>query len=492
MSRTERSDRSDSNVMIAEGIRWTSRSITIDLMRTPVLWYLLAALLPAAVADDPGVKAAERLFEGWLEGQMAYRGLPGIAVGVVHDQQVVWAKGFGWADTDSRTPMTPSTKMRMASHSKVFTAVAILQLRDRGKLRLDDPVVQHLPWFTPKPLDPDDPPITIAELLTHSSGLSREAGSHWSTDEFPDTAALKAAVQSRVVFSPEVRWKYSNLALGIAGQIVEAVSGESYKTYMQKNVFSPLGMTSSSFDEKVAGLATGYGRRMPDGSRMKMPFVDARALGSATGLTSTVEDMARFVSAQFRKGPVFSKAALRDLHRVRMMESNWTRGNAIGFAVTREKEKLYVGHGGSYAGYKTHTLIQLDDKVGVIVLSNGDDAGAADLASRLMQSVGEAVAKATAVTPAITWDPSWSRFAGLYRSRFGDTRVVEMNRGLVTIDPTAPSFENPSKLVPLGDGLFRLESRTGGSAVGEIVRFVEETGRVVRMYTGDGFSDRVP
>lgn len=465
-------------------------------MRTS-LFFLLIASLPAAVVDDPGVLAAERLFESWLQGQMAYRGLPGIALGVVYDQQLIWAKGYGLADTQTRTPVTPSTKFRMASHSKVFTATAIMQLRDQGKLRLDDPVVQHLSWFTPKPVDPDDPPITIADLLTHSSGLAREAGPHWTTDDFPDAAALKAAVQTRVIYSPEERWKYSNLALGIAGQIVEKISGESYKTYLQKHIFAPLGMNDSSFDEPVTGLATGYGRRMPDGSRMKMPFVDARALGAATGLTSTVEDMARFVSLQFRKGrpggaQILSTAALRDMHRVRFLESTWTRGNAIGFSVNREKDKVYIGHGGSYAGYKTQTMIQLDDKVGVIVLANGDDAAPGDLALRLMQSVGEAVAKATAVKPTLTWDPSWKRFAGLYRSRFGDTQVVEMDRSLVVFDPTATNFDHPNRLAPLGDGRFRLESRTGGSPVGEVVRFAEENGRVVRMYTGDSYSERVP
>jgi CubicO group peptidase (beta-lactamase class C family) len=383
----------------------------------------------------------------------------------------------------------------MASHSKVFTATAIMQLKDQGKLRLDDPVVKYLPWFTPKPADPDDPPITIGELLTHSSGLAREAGSHWTTDQFPDAAALRTAVQDRVIYSPEVRWKYSNLALGIAGQIVEALTGDTYSDYVRTQIFEPLGMKNSSFDQPSAGMAVGYGRRMPDGSRMKMPFVDAKALGSATGLTSTVEDMAKFVSLQFRKGKpggeqILSTAALRDMHRVRMLESTWTRGNAIGFAVSREKDKVYVGHGGSYAGYKTQTLIQLDDKVGVIVLANGDDAGPSDLALRLMQSVGEAVAKATAPKPTNEWDPSWSRFAGLYRNRFGDTQVVEMDRALVTIDPTAPSFDNPNRLVPLGDGRFRLTSRTGGVPVGEIVRFVEANGRVVRMYTGDSFSER--
>jgi CubicO group peptidase (beta-lactamase class C family) len=279
--------------------------------------------------------------------------------------------------------------------------------------------------------------------------------------------------------------------------VVEAISGEKYSDYVRAHIFAPLGMNNSSFDEKVSGLATGYGRRMPDGTRMKMPFVDAKALGAATGLTSNVEDMARFVSLQFRKGKpggaqILSTAALRDMHRVRMMENDWSSGNAIGFSVRRDRDKLFVGHGGSYAGYKTQTYFQMDDKVGVIILTNGDDSGAADLAMRLMHSVGAAVAKATAPKPAGDWDPSWSRFAGLYRNRFGDIQVVEMDRGLVTIDPTATSFDNPTRLEPIGGGRFRLTSRSGGSPVGEIVRFDEENGRVVRMHTGDSFTNRVP
>ena len=109
--------------------------------------------------------------------------------------------------------MTPQTKFRMASHSKLFTATAVMQLRERGKLRLDDPVSKYLPWFAVKSAEPDDPPITIEELLTHSSGLPREAGAHWTTYEFPTTEQLrKLMAERRAPFSPEVRWKYSNLA----------------------------------------------------------------------------------------------------------------------------------------------------------------------------------------------------------------------------------------------------------------------------------------
>lgn len=461
---------------------------------------LIVCLCPlsalAGIGDHPEVKGAERLFETWVRGQMAYRALPGIAVGVVYDQDLIWEKGFGYADIKSKTPMTAATKFRMASHSKLFTATAIMQLRDAGKLRLDDLVSKYLSWFTIRPAEEGDAGITIEELLTHSSGLSREAGSHWSDLNFPTAREVRNYVQEHTaVFPPEVRWKYSNLAFTIAGMIVETVSGEKFADYVQKHIFDPLGMTSSSIDRPVDGLAAGYGRRMPDGTRHRFPFVDARAMAPATGVTSTVEDMAKFVSLQFGKSTggsrILSTGALRQMHRVRVLENNWARGNAIGFSVSRERDKVYVGHGGSYPGYKTQTLIQLDDKVGVVVLSNGDDSDPGVLAQRLMQTVGGAVAKATAADKGAPWDPSWARFAGLYRSHGRDTEVVELNQRLVMIDPAGPNPEDQIRLVPLGNGLFRFDAPTGNGVVGEVVRFVEQNGNVVRMFAGGSYSDRV-
>lgn len=457
---------------------------------------LCATALAAAVADNPDVQGSERLFAAWLTSQMAYRGLPGIAIGVVYDQQLVWSQGFGLANVAEKLPMTPATRFRMASHSKLFTSTCIMQLWDQGKLRLDDPVSKYLPWFQVKPASPDDPPITIEELLTHSSGLSREAGSHWTEYNFPDEAGIRKYLsENPAVYSPEVRWKYSNLALTVAGLIVEKVSGQSYRDYVQQHIFDPLQMTESSIDKNVPELTVGYGRRMPDGSRKVMPFIDAHAMAPATGVTSSVEDMAKFVSLQFRTGApggaqILSTAALREMHRVRMMESSWTSGNAIGFSVRRDHDRLYIGHGGSYPGYQTQTLIQLDDKVGVIVLTNADDGAPSDIAQQLMQTVGEAVAKAAKTEEkGVPWDPTWARFAGLYRSSFGDTAVVEMNKRLVMFNPLSATIMTGS-LIPLGNGQFRLEAPTGGIAVGEVVRFTEENGKVVRMYTGGSYSIR--
>jgi CubicO group peptidase (beta-lactamase class C family) len=470
--------------------------VAFALLATPLASQTTGAV--SRVANDPDVQGAVRLFSAWLEGQIAYRGLPGIAVGVVADQELVWSAGFGFADVKEKVPMTPATKFRMASHSKVFTATAIMQLREQGKLRLDDPVSKYLPWFAVKPAGDDDGPITIEQLLTHSSGLPREAGDHWSSNDFPTTEEVKQLIGDRQApFPPATRWKYSNLAYTIAGMVVEAVSGQSWASYLQANIFGPLGMTASSVDKQVPGLTVGYGRRMPDGTRAVIPFIDARGMGAATGLTSNVEDMAKFVSAQFRKGPrgenrILSTGSLREMHRVRSLENNWTTGTGLGFGVNRYRDKVYVGHGGGYLGNTTNTSIQLDSKVGVIVLTNTNDSDPGSIARQLMNTVGEAVAKATAVKPAVVaWDPSWARFAGLYRGAWGDQQVVALKDRLVLITPNGDNIDNPTTLEPLGGGRFKLVSPSGGGPVGEVVRFVEENGRVVRMYVGDGYTNRV-
>jgi len=472
------------------------------------LSYLLVILLCSAaaappassqtVATAPEVEAQIELFSNWLEGQIEIRGLPGIVVGVVSGDDLVWARGFGHADVEANRVMATNTRFRMASHSKLFTATAIMQLREEGKLRLDDPVVEYLPWFTYQSASDDDPPITIEHLLTHSSGLPREASSHWTDFDFPSAEEVRALMPDRVApFSPEVRWKYSNLAYSIAGLVIEEVSGLSWAEYLQQHIFDPLGMTASSVDLPDPMMATGYGRRMPDGSRQVFPFVDARGMGAATGLTSTVEDMARFVSAQFRDGPrggdhLLSTASLREMHRVRMLETTWTRGQGIGFSVQRRNGTLYVGHGGGYPGYTTNTTIQLDSEVGVIVLTNTNDSNPSQIAQQLMATVGYAVDEATAAGPEqVAWNPAWERFAGVYRSRGGETRVLVLNERLVSMNPWATSIGDPTYLEPVGDGTFRMIAPTGGGVVGEIVRFVEENGQVVRMVTGDSYSVRV-
>jgi D-alanyl-D-alanine carboxypeptidase len=453
----------------------------------------------SSVANHPDVQGAIRLFSAWMDGQIAYRGLPGVVVGVVSDQQLAWSQGYGFANVAERVAMTPSTKFRMASHSKLFTATAIMQLREQGKVRLDDPVSKYLPWFRLQPAEDDDGEITIEQLLTHSSGLPREAGDHWTTYDFPTEQEVRDLMANRqAAFPASTRWKYSNLAYTVAGLVVEQVSGERWADYVQRHIFAPLGMTASSVDRNVDGLAVPYARRMPDGTRQVLPFVDARGMAAATGITSTVEDMARFVSAQFRRGrmggaQLVSTGSFREMHRPRSMENDWQSGNGIGFSATRIGGKVYVGHGGGYPGNTTQTFIQLDDKVGVIVLTNTNDSEPGAIARQVIATVGAAVAKVTAPKPAVVaWDPSWARFTGLYRGTGGDSHVVLLNERLVILNPVGSSAENPIVLEPLGNGRFRYTAPSGGGPVGEIVYFEEVNGKVTRMVTGDSWVPRHP
>jgi D-alanyl-D-alanine carboxypeptidase len=454
----------------------------------------------STIANDPDVLGAERLFAAWIESQIAYRGIPGIAVGVLSDQQLVWSKGFGFADVKARIPMTSATKFRMGSNSKLFTAVAIMQLREEGKLRLDDPVVKYLPWFKPKPAGDDDGPITIEQLLSHSSGLPTEAGDYWSTYNFPTGEELERLFpQRQAAFAPQVRYKYSNLGFAVAGRVIERVSGLSWAAYVQRNILDPLSMTDSSVDKDVPGLAVPYGRRMPDGTREVLPFIDARGMAAAAGLTSNVEDMAKFMAAPFRRGPrggtqIVSSGSWREMLKVRSVEEDWTGGSGLGFDVERVKDRTYVGHEGGYPGNTTQTLIQLDDKVGVIVLTNTSDSNPNEIARQLMSTVGQAVARsaAAAIRPAVVaWNPAWERFAGLYRYRWEDTQVVLLNKKLVVINPNARTLDWQATLEPLGDNRFRYVAPGGDSDAGEVVYFTEEKGHPVRMHIGDTWSDRV-
>ncbi len=459
---------------------------------------VLAAATSVPIASHPDVLGAERLFSAWMEGQMAYRGIPGVAVGVVYDQQLVWSQGFGFADIRNRVPMTPQVKFRIASHSKMFAAIAIMQLREDGKLRLDDPVERYLPWFKARPAGDDDGVITIEQLLSHTSGLQREAGDHWTTYAFPTETELKALYGDRqAAFAPNTRWKYSNLAFAVAGLVVEQITGQKWADYVQQQMLAPLGMTSTSVDQHVTGLTVPYMRRLPDGSRDVLPFVDARGMAAATGMTSNVDDLARFVSAQFRRGPrtgaqILSAGSWREMHRVRAVDETWLSGSGLGFDFLRVANRTWIGHGGGYPGNTTHTLFQLNDKVGVIVLTNTNDSDPSQIAQQLIATVGVAIAKAIPPTaPTVAWDPSWARFAGWYRSAMGDTRVVLLNQKLVLLSPTATTVGTPSTLEPLGGGQFRLTAEGGGSAIGEVVRFVEEGGQVTRMYTGDSYVTRL-
>ena len=132
-----------------------------------VMFFALPLSVQAnGLKDDPRVDSALKLLGLWLDAQCAYEQIPGISMAVVHDQDLLWSQGIGYSDLDKMNPRKPETIQSICSVSKLFTSIAVLQLRDAGKLRLDDPVAKHLPWFTLEQTYPDGPPVTIRGMLT--------------------------------------------------------------------------------------------------------------------------------------------------------------------------------------------------------------------------------------------------------------------------------------------------------------------------------------
>ncbi len=437
------------------------------------------------------------LLSAWIEAQMAYKGLPGLSIGIVYDQQLVWAKGYGFANIDKKIPATPKTLYRIASISKLFTSTALLHLRDAGKLQLDDPVNKYLPWFSIRVKMDDTPPILLRHLITHTSGLPREAAfPYWDTAAFPTYEEIRETLPSQqLVLRPDTRWKYSNLAVSLAGSVVAAVSGMSYEDYVEQNILQPLGMLDTfvrTVPQDHPDFAVGYGRRMPDLSRELRPFGDCKGITPAANLTTNVQDLAKFAMLQFRDGAagdaqILSGHTLREMHAVHWLDESWQTGWGWGFMVMRIKGKTFIGHGGSLMGFRTNLMLCPQEKVGVIVLTNADDGDPSFYAEKAYEWVAPALLKMYAPAPEKEKaEEGWRRYVGKYRNPWGDMQILIRDGKLIAIDPSSPDpTVDIIHLKPTAEHTFIVEMKSGFGDIGEPVVFdVDASGKVTQIIFG--------
>jgi CubicO group peptidase (beta-lactamase class C family) len=451
---------------------------------------------PAAAADDPHVAQALELARVWLEGQQAYEQVPGVSAAIVLDQHVLWSGGFGQADLTTGRAATAETLYSICSISKVFTAVAVMQQRDAGKLRLDDPVQRHLPWFRLKRAEGEGD-ITLEGLLTHSSGLPRESEHpYWSAPAFAFPTredVMQTVSRQEPLYAPATAFQYSNLGITLAGEVVAATAGEPYAAYVRRNILDPLGLRSTS-PEMPAGdrggrLATGYGPRNRQGRRDVLPFFSTDAIAPAAGFASNAEDLARFAAWQFRlleKGgtEVLKATTLREMHRVHWAEPDFETLWGLGFAISRRDGKVFVGHGGSCPGYRTHLLLMPAEKIGTIVMANAQAVSVNSWAQRLYDIVAPAVKSAGEGEGAKAAPPEdLGRYAGSY-SVFpwgGEVAVLPWKDGLAMVDiPSDDPVKGLTKLKKAGDHRFR-RVRKDDSLGEEIVFEIGADGRATRF-----------
>jgi CubicO group peptidase (beta-lactamase class C family) len=474
-----------------------------------VLALVLLSVAPGRtqeIAEDPGVVAALELLEVWVEAQRDYEDIPGLSIAVVYDQDVLWSAGFGYADIEGRTPAAPNTVYSICSISKLFTAIGVMQLRDQGRLRLDDPVEGHLPWFEIKQSHPDSPPITVQGLLTHSSGLPRESDfPYWTGPEFefPTREQVIERVSSQETLYPAHKYfQYSNLGLTLAGEIVAERSGQPYATYVRQHILDLLGLASTSpeipVEHRGGRLAVGYGARGREGERSELTLLQVRGIAPAAGFASTVEDLAKFASWQFRLlehggEEVLRANTLREMQRVHWVDPDWSTHWGLGFALYRIDDKTFVGHGGSCPGYRSSFLTRPEDNFAAIVMTNAIDANPGRYTNNAYKIVAPALATAVESEGEATEpDPTLRLYTGTYGTWWGgEIAVLLWKDGLAYLNlPIDDPLDGLTRLKQVGEHTFR-RVRSDDELGEEIVFELDGEGKVIRFKRNSNYYPRV-
>lgn len=383
----------------------------------PVLFLaqtLHAQTVPEFTEPDRAQKVAAtesavvQMFREYAES----RHMPGFAYGVTVDGELVYAGGIGMANLERQIPAGTGSLFRIASMSKSFTAMSILQLRDAGKLRLDDPVSTYLPEMaTLRYLTSDAPAITIRHLLTHSAGFPED--NPWGDRQLADTdAELMELIAGGVSFSnvPGIEYEYSNLGFALLGQIIQVVSGMDFREYTRKHIFEPLGMTSTVWEYENAPadrLVLGYAWQ--DDAWVDIPLEHHGSFGAMGGLITSIEDFNAYVSFHLSAWPPRSepdtgplkRSSLREMHqpwRFADLSPDFEYPNgrrcpvvrAYGYGLRWQEDcegRVMIGHTGGLPGFGSNWLMMPEYGIAVMSFDNRTYGGTSTLNTAVLDSI---------------------------------------------------------------------------------------------------------
>ncbi len=358
------------------------------------------------------VKTTQPLVEKMFREMMERQHLPGLAYGIVLDGKLLYAGGFGYTNLEKKYAAGSGSMFRIASMSKSFTAVAILQLRDAGKLSLDDPASKYIPEMKKiNYLTADAPVITIRHLLTHGSGLPED--NPWGDRQLADTdAELRKLIADNPSFSnvAGVQYEYSNLGFALLGQIVQVVSGMKYEEYTQEYILKPLGMTSTVWEYSKAPeqkLALGY--NWVHDAYANIPLVHHGAYGAMGGLITSIEDLAKYALMHLAAWPPrndadtgpLKRSSLREMHhpwrfsrlntRFRYpsgRECETVSAYCYGLNWTQDCEgRVSIGHGGGLPGFGSNWTIMPQYGLGIMSFDNRTYGGTGGLNVGILDTI---------------------------------------------------------------------------------------------------------
>jgi CubicO group peptidase (beta-lactamase class C family) len=319
----------------------------------------------------------------------------------VREGEVAWELAVGAADVEGGVDATPDTQYRVGSITKTFTAAAIMQLRDAGRLDLEDTLDRFVEGAAQAP--------TLRSLLSHTSGLQRETpDDSWLTLRFapPDELLARLADAERVL-PPGARFHYSNLAYALLGIVVERVSGAPYRDYVRERLLDPLGLSRTTFEPQQPA-AKGYLVRPYTDEVWDTVEVATGAWSSAGQLWGTVRDLCRW--AAFLAEPdeaVLARGSVEEMRTVQAIDDaeRWTSGYGLGLGLRRDGERILAGHSGSMPGFIARLYVSPGERIGAAVLTNESEASLDELALGLVRAAVEEWPVAPAPWRAVTEPP---------------------------------------------------------------------------------------
>ena len=476
-------------------------------MRNYFLLLTCFFLLPNAYSQDSKKDYSEafQLVEVWLEAQKDFDQLPGLTAIVVEDQEVLWSGAFGMANKEKSLDSNKNTICSICSISKLFTSVAIMKLYDEGKIRLDDKVSDHLTNYDLKQKYPESGPITIRSLLTHSSGLPREAGyPYWTGPDFP--FPTKEEIDSKLkdqetLYPASTYFQYSNLGLTLLGEIVAEISGMPYEDYVEQNILIPLGLsnTRSNMPENLYGeeLAIGYGAINREGNRNKVKLFQANGIAPAAGFSSTVEDLGKFASWQFRLRDsslveILKPSTLKNMQRVHWTNPDWSTTWGLGFAIYKGSDgNTWVGHGGSCPGYRSTLQINLKTKRAFSVMINASGTNP----NKYMKGINAIMNKMGTTKKDLDNEASekLKEYVGYYDSSpwWGETYISTFNGKLVSLGlPSEEPAESMTFYKHVDGDIFRRVRKD--KTLGETLTFMrDQDGKIIKIERHGNFSRKI-
>ena len=348
-------------------------------------------------ADDDRIekiKQTQGIIDRLYKEHAAKNHFPGFVYGIVADGQLVYTGSTGLSNVQAKIAATTSSAFRIASMSKSFTALAILKLRDEGKLKLDDAASAYIPEMKKiKYLTNDAPVITIRDLLSHAAGFPED--NPWGDRQLADTDKDLLELIQQVSFSnvPGVAYEYSNLGFALLGKIIANVTGTTYQQYIAENIWKPLGMSHTYWEyTKVPADKLAHGYRLVNNEWKEEALLHDGSFGAMGGIITTIEDFSRFMTLHLSAWPpsnekesaVIKRSSLREMqvpHNFSGLNTRFTYASGRNCATSSAyayglrwsidcENKIFVGHSGGLPGFGSNWTILPDYGVGVVCFAN--------------------------------------------------------------------------------------------------------------------------